>query len=79
MAVKVRSPDSVTRLAQANISAINGNLITVDTSLGFTPLAGDIMELSDYDFAGITEQIKFFYGFMRDSAFGDGKPQYNML
>jgi hypothetical protein len=79
VAIKVRSSDFTTRFAQANISSVNGNLITVTPALGFTPLAGDIMELSDYDFASITETIKFFYGFMSDVTFGDGKAQYNML
>ena len=79
--VKVRSNDFTTRYAQSYITNISGNIITVSDDLGFTPLAGDIMELSQYDFAGVTDEIKLLYAHMQDlSAFpSDGSVQYKML
>lgn len=59
--VKVRSADFTTRFAQSFIANISGNTITVDSALGFTPQAGDIMELADHDFTGVTEEIKLLY------------------
>lgn len=79
VAVKVRSDDFTTRFFQTIITNIAGNTITVRDDMGFTPVAGDVIELANYDFADTTDQIKLLYGFMRDSAFGDGKPQYQML
>jgi hypothetical protein len=77
--VKVRSSDFTTRFAQTYITGISGNTITVNGDLGFTPQAGDRMELADYDFTDVTDQIKLLYVHMRDSAFGDGQTQYVML
>lgn len=59
--VKVRSSDFTTRFAQTFITGISGNTITVADNLGFTPQPGDIMELSDYDFTGVTEQVRLLY------------------
>lgn len=59
--VKVRSSDFTTRFAQSFIANISGNTITVDSSLGFIPQAGDVMELADHDFTGVTEEIKLLY------------------
>lgn len=61
----------------STILAINGNQITVASTLGFIPLAGYIMEMDDYD--NQTDDVKLTYTFMRDSAFTDGKVQYSML
>lgn len=69
--VKVRSADFTTHFAQSFIQSINGNEITLGTSLGFIPDPGDIMELSDYDFAGVTEQIKLTYSHMTPLTGGD--------
>lgn len=78
--IKVISPDFTTRFGQSYISSIAGNTITLGSALGFTPQAGDIMTLSDYDYAGITDQIKLLYAFMRDTpTFGDGSDPYAML
>ena len=78
-AVKVRSPDSITRYFQTVIMDASSNTITVRDALGFIPQAGDIMELAQYDFIDTTDQIKLIYGFMSDTVFGDGKSQYQML
>lgn len=79
-AVKVRSEDFTTRFAQTVIQSVSGNTITVSPALGFTPQPGDVMELADYDFASVTEQIKLIYVHMQNNAtFGDGKDQYVML
>lgn len=78
-AVKVRSPDGTTRYAQTVIVSSSSNLIEVSPALPFTPQPDDIMELAQYDFASVTDQIKLIYAHMKDSAFGDGKPQYQML
>lgn len=77
--VKVKSPDGFTRFGQSVIQSVSGNTITLTTALSFTPQTGDLLELADYDFASTTDQIKLLYGFMRDTAFGDGKSQYQMV
>lgn len=77
--VVVRSPDSATRVKYTTITAIEGNKITFADNLGFTPLENDFMEISKYSNAVTTAQVKSIYGFMRDSAFGDGGQQYLML
>ena len=77
--VKVRSADFTTRYAQSSILSYSGNTITLTSALGFTPQADDVMELSQYDSPLTTEQIKLIYAHMRDTAFADGKPQYQML
>lgn len=79
--IKVRSGDFTTRFAQSYITNISGNTITVNDALGFTPQAGDILELSDYDFSGVTDQIKLLYVHMQNAATfpSDGQQQYVML
>ena len=77
-AIKVRSPDGTTRFGQTYLDSNAGNLITVDPPLAFTPQAGDIMELADYDFPQ-TAEILLVYTFISDSPFGDGGQQYAML
>lgn len=81
--VKVRSSDFTTRYFQTYIIRIEGNLITVNDNMGFTPQPGDVMELSQYDFNGVTDQIKLLYVHMIDNAFtqfpSDGADSYKML
>lgn len=60
------------------IQSWSGNTVTLETSLGFTPAAGYLMELDTYNSQG--DDIKFVYGFMRTTApFDDGKARYQML
>jgi len=75
--VVVRSPDSSTRYGTSTVVQVTSNEITLQTALGFTPVAGDIMELAAY--TDQPEQIKLIYGFMSDAAFGDSGLQYAML
>lgn len=76
--VIVRSADWSTVSSNVKIDAINGNKITVDSSLGFTPSSGMVMEMSTYDEQN--EDVKLRYVFMTDSAtFSDGKSQYLMI
>jgi hypothetical protein len=80
VAIKVVSPDFTTRSAQTTIASVVGNTITVTSSLGFTPQAGDIVTLANYAYASTTETIKALYTFHTDSAtFSDGKNQYLLL
>lgn len=76
-AVKIRSVDW-TQSFETNIATIQGNTITVQDDLGFTPGAGYIMELADYDYPGVTDQIKLLYLHWQDAVTfpSDGKPQY---
>jgi signal peptidase I len=75
-AVIVRSVDSVTRYGSAVIQTSDSNTITLQTSLGFTPQAGDIMELADY--ADQTDQVRLVYGYMGDPL-SNGDDDYRML
>lgn len=81
--VKVRSEDGTTRYFQTSVTEFISNSITVNDALGFTPQAADIMELSDYDFTGVTEVIKLRYGHMTPGASAtfpsDGEQAYQML
>ncbi len=62
----------------AIITAVSGNKITVGSSLGFTPAANYVMELSHYN--NQTDIIKLLYTFMTDDAtFDDGSSQYKMI
>jgi hypothetical protein len=75
--VKIHSSDfSVS--GTSYISSIAGNTITVSSSLGFTPVAGYIMELGDYD--NQTDDVKLVYAAMSDgdNNFGDGNMPYQM-
>lgn len=80
-AVKVRSADFTTRYFQTTILSLSGNKVTVADNMGFIPVAGDIMELSQYDFTSVTDQIKLLYVHMQNSATfpSDGKDSYKML
>jgi hypothetical protein len=75
-AIEVRSPDFTVR-GFSTLKSIAGNTISMDTDLGFTPLAGYIMLFDEYDKQPDT--VTVIYGFMNDAAFADGKPQYFML
>jgi hypothetical protein len=77
--VRVRSQDYSVQ-ATATISAISGNNITVSPSLGFTPMAGYLMEMANYDDA--TDQIKLLYTHISSATgadFGDGGKTYVMI
>lgn len=76
--VRVRNEDySVSATGQ--IDFFSGNQVTLKTSLGFTPSAGMLMELSDYSQA--TDQIKLLYTHITDddNDFADGRPPYLMI
>lgn len=73
----VRSPD-FTVSGTALINKVTSNTITVQTDLGFTPLAGYIMEASNY--SDQTANVKLVYGAMSDgdNDFADDKVTYKM-
>lgn len=75
--VRVRSVDFATTFS-TTLKAVDGNTITVEDDLGFTPLAGYVMELSKYN--NQTDDIKLRYVFATDNAtFDDGKVQYTLF
>lgn len=75
--VTVRSSDFSTS-GTAVLESVVGNTITVASSLGFTPSADYVMELSHYN--NQTETIKLIYTFMTDAAtFDDGEDRYRMI
>lgn len=76
--VRVRNIDYTTA-ATGQIDQFSGNSVTLKASLGFTPSAGMLMELSDYGQA--TEQIKLMYTHITDGSanFPDGNPPYLMI
>jgi len=78
VAVKIRSSNFTTRFAQTVITSVAGNVVTVRDALGFTPQAGDVMELSDYDFSEVTDTIKELYGHMKNSTFFTGTQSYQV-
>jgi hypothetical protein len=75
--VVVRSADYSVQ-GRALLKAVTSNSIEVETDLGFTPLAGYIMECGDYD--NQTDDVKIAYGSMSDgdNNFADGKISYKM-
>lgn len=80
--VRVRSDDFTTRNDISTILSVSGNTLTLSTPLGFTPFANDTLTIANYDEMPVDEihkKIKLIYGFMRDSNFGDGSMQYQML
>jgi len=77
-AVKIRSADFTTRFFQTVITQSTSNTITVRDALGFVPVAGDIMELADYDFADVTDVIKLIYVHLAPLLGGADDP-YQML
>lgn len=74
--VKVRN-DDFSRNASSTIRSISGNTITLDSALGFTPQADDIMEFANYN--DCTSEQKLIYAFQSDASFSDGKSQYVQL
>jgi hypothetical protein len=60
-------------------SISKSGVVIVSPALSFTPSAGMILELSHYDDADVTDEVKLRYGHMRDSNFADGTGQYQML
>lgn len=54
-------------------------VVVVAPALSFTPSAGMILELSHYDDADVTDEVKLRYAHMRDSTFADGQIQYSQL
>lgn len=81
LAILVRSEDSTTRFAEAKISEIQGNTIVLQSDLGFTPQAGDIMELATFDFPH-EDNITLVFGFISENNgddFFDGSPSYVMF
>lgn len=79
LVVRVRN-SSYNTAATARVSEFSGNTVRLLDSLGFTPSAGMLMELSDYNDA--TEQIKQLYGFSASASggvFDDGASAYFMI
>lgn len=76
--IRVRN-DDYSVAATAQIDNFSGNVVNLQNSLGFTPSAGMLMELSDYSQA--TEQIKLLYGHIAPSGldFADGATAYIMI
>jgi len=75
--VVVRSPDySVAGFAL--LKKVTSNSIEVETTLGFTPLAGYILECGDFD--NQTSAVTIAYGSMSDgnNNFADGSISYKM-
>jgi len=75
--VVVSSPDYSIQ-GRALLNAVTSNTITVASDLGFTPLAGYIIELGDFD--NQTTASTVAYGFMSDGSnnFADGSISYKM-
>lgn len=76
--IKVRSVDSAT-VGTAVLKSLTGNVVEVETSLGFTPSVGYIMEVNNYALAQPLSAIKDVYCFMSNATFADGEIQYQML
>lgn len=77
-AIKVHNAD-FSNNSSSIISNISGNVITVSPALGFTPSAGDVMELDAYS-TPQTDQAKLLHASMVDTAtFADGGLQYSMF
>jgi len=76
--IRVRTDDYVTA-ATGQIERLSGNTVLLQSGLGFTPTAGMIMELSDYEQA--TDQIKLLYTHITNgsAAFDDGGSPYVMI
>jgi hypothetical protein len=76
--VRIRNSD-FSVIGDTVIQSATSNTITVSPALAFTPSAGMIMELTAYDDADVTDQVKLIYAHMSDTVFGDGAAQYQML
>ena len=80
--IKVRSEDGVARFDDTRkIKSVDGDQITLDGALSFTPLADDIVEFSQYDnqVDDVGDTVHLLYAFMSDTPFSDGTDQYVML
>lgn len=64
----------------STIQSIAGNVITLGTALGFTPLVDYIMEFSDYN-NQLNDTVKLVYGFVTDGTndFADGGTAYLII
>lgn len=60
------------------ISSVSGNTITVESSIGFVPTSGYLMELDVY--SNQPDNVKLLFGFQTDNGndFGDGGSPYVM-
>lgn len=77
--VKIRNADSSVSEDTVIVSA-GTNTITVSPALSFTPSAGMIMELSDYNDPDVTEQVSLVYGHMSPLTSSTlNNTDYNML
>ena len=80
--VRVRNSDFSIN-ASSVISSISGNKITLETALGFTPAAGQIMELALYSNVNTTANSKLVFAYFATGAgvanFADGKAPYQYL
>lgn len=76
--VRVRNND-FSQVSDSVITSVSFNQITVSPALSFTPVADMVLELTNYNDVDVTDNVKLIYAHMRDSAFADGKPQYQML
>lgn len=76
--VRVRTQNYITA-ATAVVDYFTANTVHLKSSLGFTPSAGMVMELSNYNDA--TVQLKLLYGFVSNGTanFADGDPYYKMI
>ncbi len=75
--VKIRNSDFSVQ-GTGIIESVSGNTITLVGNIGFSIVAGYIMELSGYN--NQNETIKLFYTFMTDeAAFDDGEEPYEMI
>ncbi len=78
--VRIVSPDYVTRDGNAVLKSVNGNSIQVETTVGFTPLADDLMLYSRYDDQDKFE-VKLIYVHLSDGVndFADGGTFYGLF
>ena len=75
--IKIVSPDYTTRDGSAILTGISGNTVTVNTSVGFTPVAGDFMILDNYSNQTLEKiQTIFVHLNTGTSNFADGKVFY---
>jgi hypothetical protein len=76
--VRVRN-SSYNTSATALVSSFTGNLVTLSNSLGFTPSANMLMELSSHSQA--TETVRLLYTHITNGSadFPDGTPPYLMV
>lgn len=76
--IRVRNAD-FSSVSDTILVSADSNMITVSPALSFTPSVDMVMELTNYDDPDVTATTKLIYAHMKDTAFADGKPQYQML